>query len=994
MFRVTLTMMRRHARQLVLAGIAILVGTAFISMTFLFGNSIGRILTDVATFQYGKANYVAMLGTGDKIGVLTLPQVEKIAAIKGVRGVRGDAQWETALTGPNGKSAAGSTIPAPIGDSTLSPLRCTKGRLPADSEIAISASQQRRLGAHPGDTLTVTVYADQGSSNVNVSSAKRKLRVSGILADPLGGSLSMAAGISMMTSHDLVSALVGSVNASQPTGDSGSTARGSKPEKSASHAPADPDILGVSNVYLLVGSSRAGYPQVAPDKSTDGSLSSVPAGTGSPSDTAVLKKVRAALPEGWSIYARGVQAAQTVSGFANDQDIIEIFLLSFGILALLVAALVIVNTFQVLVAQRRRSLALLRAVGASKSQLYGSVVEEAGILGLVSSLAGIVAAYLAVFLLADSGILSRMVKGYGGPAIRLTLVPDWRSVVLPLVFGLLVTVLSSLSAARTATNVTPLEALQPMPQMPTKKGGIVRAVFTFVFLVAGIVFALLSARAITSPRLKSEDYTGWLALGVLACALLFLAFAISAIWWMPWLMRGSASIVSHFGPASHIAAANVRRNPHRIATTGLALFIGVTLVATVATGAASVQATAEDQLDTHYSVDIVVYADHLDRSALSGIKNVKGVQSAVRVTTVGVLLNPSGSIAYRGLNDPTAFNATVYLLSTADRHKVMRTQDVSSARGEALLSTQELVHSSADSLADNRKERNKAVSRLSHADSVVLTFPQEPVDKSEATPQQLREAKKARRANGYEDEDDDSAQEDDSDDDDEIDVMPLYTTLKVRHANFTAPEEGGLSILASPGAIPETFLAHSQDVSQEIWVRLKPGAKPAAVMSGLQDALSGYMGVSLSGPVAERVMLNQAISIIMALLITLLGVSILIALIGVANTLSLSVIERTRESATLRAIGMTRGQLRGSLAVEALVISLTSTIAGLAVGTFFGWFGSLLVLQATVSDLVFRFDWEVALAILALAIVAAILSSLAPARRALKTSPIAALADD
>ena len=71
-----------------------------------------------------------------------------------------------------------------------------------------------------------------------------------------------------------------------------------------------------------------------------------------------------------------------------------------------------------------------------------------------------------------------------------------------------------------------------------------------------------------------------------------------------------------------------------------------------------------------------------------------------------------------------------------------------------------------------------------------------------------------------------------------------------------------------------------------------------------------------------------------------------------ANTLSLSVIERTRESATLRAIGMTRGQLRTSLAIEAVLISVVSSVVGMVVGTLFGWLGINMVMSsiATVVD--------------------------------------------
>jgi putative ABC transport system permease protein len=130
----------------------------------------------------------------------------------------------------------------------------------------------------------------------------------------------------------------------------------------------------------------------------------------------------------------------------------------------------------------------------------------------------------------------------------------------------------------------------------------------------------------------------------------------------------------------------------------------------------------------------------------------------------------------------------------------------------------------------------------------------------------------------------------------------------------------------------------------------------------------------------------------MSLLIGLLAVAVLIALIGVANTLSLSVIERTKESATLRAIGMTRGQLKRSLAVEALLISLVSGLAGVVLGTLFGWAGSYMVFSMY-GQTVFPFEWPMNIAILGISALAALLASVFPARRAVRTSPVVALAE-
>ena len=147
------------------------------------------------------------------------------------------------------------------------------------------------------------------------------------------------------------------------------------------------------------------------------------------------------------------------------------------------------------------------------------------------------------------------------------------------------------------------------------------------------------------------------------------------------------------------------------------------------------------------------------------------------------------------------------------------------------------------------------------------------------------------------------------------------------------------------------------------------------------------------GSVFQRAQWESAIDIMMMLLVGLIAVAVVIALIGVANTLSLSVIERTKESATLRAIGMTRGQVRRSLALEATLISLTSTVSGLIVGTAFGWIGSYMVFS-TIGKVPFVVDWTIYAVLALIALLAALLSSVLPARRAVKSSPVVALAED
>lgn len=176
---------------------------------------------------------------------------------------------------------------------------------------------------------------------------------------------------------------------------------------------------------------------------------------------------------------------------------------------------------------------------------------------------------------------------------------------------------------------------------------------------------------------------------------------------------------------------------------------------------------------------------------------------------------------------------------------------------------------------------------------------------------------------------------------------------------------------------------------------LKLGAANVPLSQTFDDltkVFEAYPNVQLGGPVQERQMWETMVNAMLMLLVALLAVAIIVAVIGVANTLSLSVIERTRESATLRAIGMTRGQLRTSLAIEAVLISVVSSVVGMVVGTLFGWLGIDMVMSS-IATVVYPVDWRTYGIILAIAIVCALVASVFPSRRAAKTPPVEALAE-
>lgn len=149
----------------------------------------------------------------------------------------------------------------------------------------------------------------------------------------------------------------------------------------------------------------------------------------------------------------------------------------------------------------------------------------------------------------------------------------------------------------------------------------------------------------------------------------------------------------------------------------------------------------------------------------------------------------------------------------------------------------------------------------------------------------------------------------------------------------------------------------------------------------------------VSGAALERATFNQIIDVLLLVVTALLAVAVLIALIGVANTLSLSVLERTRESALLRALGLTKGQLRGMLAVEAVLIAGVAALLGVALGMLYGWLGaqSALGLVAVVTP---SFPWLQLLGVLVVAVIAGLVASVMPARRAARLSPVQGLATD
>lgn len=911
MFSITVKLMKKSARMLIPAGIAILIGTAFIAATFLFGNAMNDSLARQTTAQLGGANYVISVDSSESLneqernGIYTRTvndfQLDRIRATEGVKDVR--VESSSSVTVANGDKHASSYAITTAAQRDLLPVSIIQGDQPVDSnEIALTKSVADQLGVKVGDSVTVNSRTAQAVASTGYGSAGNDtaadsgmtVRVVGITEDP-NGAYAYYGGASVL-SDNVITAMNGS------------------------------DDFGKLNVYLV-------YLDI--DDADQ------------PSADATVKQIDKLLPKHFTVQSRATMEEESIKSMSEgDTSITTIFLLSFGILAMLVAALVIANTFQVLVAQRRRTLALLRTIGANKGQLYVSVLFEAGLLGFIASVLGVGLGIGLMAALCQSGLMKAT-----GMTMRLVL--SWPAFVVPIAFGVVMTVIASLGSARSATAVTPLEALRPIELTDTRRAGKIRAILAGLLVLVGIGLAAFSAWQMSEKiaghdSLADKQYSMVLLAAIAGCALIFLGLVLSAAFWLPVLMRGVGALVSFAGPSAKVAHANIQKNPRRVAATGAALLIGVTLVSTIATGAASAKQTMNEALTTRYSVDMVAVGADMTSKQADEVSKIKGIKDSIYAPTRMMSMKDA---------DGKDLNVLIVGVDGVDALRKVVRADLSGVTisGDSVLMPKYSAATGED---------------IPLGKSVTFT--------SDVSGSQTGTADAA--ASGTEN---DGGQ---SDGVQTLTLAPQKVDYRRISANYAA-----VAFVDAGHFTNGDVKANGHIMLMRIDAE-SAGTTLNDVFTNVQNAFSASADIDVSGPVAGRTQWETMINGMMALLVGLIAVAVLIALVGVANTLSLSVIERTRESATLRAIGMTRGQLRRSLAVEALLLSLVSGVVGVVLGTLFGWLGSYMVFSLY-GDTVFPFEWTTNGAVLGVAALAALLASVAPARRAVKTPPVEALAE-
>ncbi|UZN01955.1 ABC transporter permease [Cellulomonas sp. S1-8] len=598
MLRLTLAQMRRSLPRLLAAGLAILLGSAFLTATLTAGDVITRGGYDAVTASYGDADLVVMPIDGALSDVLET-----------TRGTPGVASADPFLVGwgsfESGRRSVSQTLVPVPSDSSLGSLEVVEGRAPAaQDEVALPATSAERLGVGVGDTIqaTWTVWPDEVPDEGSTDSPAAPDE--GVAADNSDGDpMTTDDGGSTATEMSQDVQLVGIVE--DPRGAwsryGGAGLATTDAVVSWSGAP-DLDGLGVQSMLVAV----------------DGDV----------------ETVRAALTQalaGSEVVTRDEAAAVAVEEFGSG-NLIVMLVLGFAAVALLVAALVIANTFQVIVAQRTRMLALLRCVGARRSQLRSSVLLEAGILGLAAGLAGVVVG-LALVQVALS-VLARTQDGVPLPTV---VQPTIGNVLIPVLVAAAVTVGAALVPARAATRVSPVAALRPA-DAPTvhARPGRVRLAFSLLLVVGGVA-ALVGGVALARAGVAVDAMLP-LAVSVLGGATSFVGLLVGAPLWIPNVVSAVGRPVARISTSARLAAANTVRNPRRTSATSTALVIGVTLVVMMSTGAVSAQESLAREMDERGPVDLVVVSAQSeplaqgigeDVAALDAVETVVPARSAL-----------------------------------------------------------------------------------------------------------------------------------------------------------------------------------------------------------------------------------------------------------------------------------------------------------------------------------------------------------------------------
>ena len=619
----------------------------------------------------------------------------------------------------------------------------------------------------------------------------------------------------------------------------------------------------------------------------------------------LVDRLEPVLPDGSEALTGAALTDEQRSNLEGDfLGFFKAFLLVFAGIALVVATFSIYNTFSILMAQRTRESALLRAVGASRRQVLGSTVAEALVVGVLASVIGVAAG---VGLAAG---LTGLSESAGFAVAGTALVVKTSALVLSAVVGVVVTLVASAAPAVKASRVAPLAALRDV--------AVDRSGASWLRGLLGVVVS----GAGTAATVGGTAGDGSLPMTGLGALLVVVGFVLLG----PVVARPVAGAVGgpltlRRGMSGTLARRNAMRNARRTAATASALMVGVAVVTLFTVVAASVKQSIDDTVSQQFAGDVVIAQTDFSGAALTPELEpaVQGLPQVDVATGLGLApMVVDGDDAVASVVDPAPFGRVLDL-------------DVSQGSIDELGDREVALF--ADYASDNG---------LALGDKVPVSF-------SDGARDQLRVGAIF-------------------DNDELVDDVVLPRAAYQPHAATRASDVVLLIDLVDGVSTAEGEVA----------------IQPVADRFGAPDVQDRQEYVdSVAGQI------DQMLTIIYVLLV----MAIVIAFMGIANTLSLSIHERTRELGLLRAVGQSRRQLRRMVRGEALVVALFGTVGGLGLGTFLGW-AMVKTIEAAEGLGAFAVPMGQLGAVVALGGAVGVITAVRPARRAAKLDVLRAIATD
>jgi putative ABC transport system permease protein len=622
------------------------------------------------------------------------------------------------------------------------------------------------------------------------------------------------------------------------------------------------------------------------------------------------------------------ESAESISQFV---DILNIFVSVFGYIALFVAVFIIYNTFSIVVAQRTRETALLRAIGARRRQVLAATMLEAVVVGVIAAVLGLlVGTLLAAGLIQLVGSVFTVASGV--PPLTVS------AVLTAMIVGIVVTVLSAYIPALRSSKVPPIAALTETA-IDRSDLSLSRKIWGTVLVLAGIALIVLG--------LSDPDWLGELnplvLVGVGAVAvLLSVAIILGPLIAAP-VSRVLARLFSlRGGLPTRLAGENAARNPKRTAATAAALTIGVTLVVVIAIVASSIKATADNTIASSVSADFVVATASvtslgaIPATLQDQVAELPDVAAASPIRFGPVTLLDDAALEKQEGTTTTLPEGMAGITAGGPAGETTFVLGIDPDSWFDIIDNGELEGSPADltdgTLAVNRKYADDRGWEL--GDRIPVYFAQ-------TGEQELEVALIFDRNTGQ----------------GEV-FLPMSTYAANQLPLFNS--DAYIYVEATEGADLDRL-------GEELDALVADN--PTVVIQDLEEFTAAQTG---------------PIDTFLAIVYGLLGLAIIIALIGIANTLSLSVLERTRELGLLRAVGMSRRQLRRMVRTEAAIIAVFGTLIGLVIGIAFS-IALTVAISSQFPDL-FQFNLPVLqLAVITVsAALAGIVAAWLPARRAAK----------